>query len=67
MVKVGSKIRITSDNYKEVGKVCKVTHVARSVREHPGYDEGVGGALVDCKIGKRHLGYSLYEWEFEEL
>lgn len=63
-VNVGDKIIITSDNenYNRYrNKVFVVSHVAHSIKQHPGYDSGVGQALVDC----RGLPFSLYEYEFE--
>ncbi len=64
MVQIGDKIRITSDNenYNRYrGKAWVVSHIARNRDEHPGYDTGVGGALIDCK----GLPFSLYEYEFD--
>lgn len=40
-----------------------VTHVAKNRKQHPGYDEGVGGSLIDAK----GLPVSLYDWEFEVI
>ena len=66
MIKIGSRIRITSDNEcynKFRRKIWVVSHIARNRNEHPGYDEGCGGILIDC----HGLPVSLYEWEFEEV
>lgn len=65
MVKVGDKIRITSDNEnydKYRNGVWTVENIAHSTKEHPGYDEAMSPmALVDCD----GLPFSLYEYEFE--
>lgn len=64
MVNLGDTIRIISDNplYKQYkNRTWIVEKVSFSKEEHPGYDTGVGGALVDC----RNLPWSLYEYEFE--
>lgn len=65
MVKIGDKIRIINQNgqyTKWARKVWVVTHIARSSKEHRGYDSGMKGmALVDCA----GLPVSLYEYEFK--
>jgi hypothetical protein len=64
-LRIGSKIIITAsdnENYKEyLGKEWVVEDIAKNIKEHPLYDEGVGGKLISCK----GLPFSLYEWEFE--
>jgi hypothetical protein len=63
MVRIGDKIRILNEygQYtKWAGKTWTVSHIARSKRDHPGYDSGVGGPLVSCT----GLPVSLYSWEF---
>jgi hypothetical protein len=79
----GSKFRLTSDaeeNYKDILKelfgdkwserVFRVTHVAHSVEEHRGYDEGVAPQglydFEDVKSGKE-MSVSVYDWEIEEV
>lgn len=64
MVKIGDKIRILNENgqYGEwTDTIWTVSSIAYSVDDHPGYDEAVGGPLVDCE----NLPVSLYEYEFE--
>lgn len=64
MVKIGDKIRILNEDgqySKWSNKIQVVSKISRSVKDHPGYDEGVGGNLIDCK----GLPVSLYDWEFE--
>lgn len=69
-VRIGSKIRITSDNenYKDFfDKVLTVTNIATSVEQHQGYDNSVNSEdekpmqLVDCE----GFDCSIYEYEFE--
>lgn len=72
-VKVGDIIRLTDealDNYGERwrGRDLRVTHVAHSEAEHPGYDSGLGGeALVDMAIADtgEDVPFSVYEYEFD--
>jgi len=64
MVKIGDKIRITSDNEtynKWRWKTWTVSHIAMNREQHPGYDSGVGGSLIDCE----GLPVSLYEYEYD--
>jgi hypothetical protein len=64
MVKIGDKIKIISDNdtyNKYRGKTWTVDHIARSKKDHPGYDIDIGGVLVDAK----GLPFSLYAYEFK--
>ena len=66
MVKIGDKIKIISDNDnydKYRGKTWTVEHITRNRKEHLGYDEGVGGVLVDAK----GLPFSLYAYEFRVI
>lgn len=65
-IQIGSKIRIKKDNDNETyakwrDKVWTVEKISYSTKDHPGYDNGVGGPLVDCK----DLPVSLYNWEFD--
>ena len=64
---IGDKIWIKSDNENYIpylNKSFTITHVARSIDEHPGYDDSMKGeALVDCD----GLPFSLYEYEFDYL
>ena len=65
MVKVGTRIRITSDNenYDKYRKrTWKVARVYKDKTEHPGYDMGVyPQKLVECD----GLPFALYEYEFD--
>ena len=66
MVRIGDKIKIASDNENENyaeyrNKVLTVNHIAINRKQHPGYDEGIGGQLVSCK----NFPFSIYEYEFE--
>ncbi|WP_131722536.1 hypothetical protein [Mycolicibacterium conceptionense] len=71
-VNVGDIIRLTDDaveNYGEKwrGQDLRVTHVAHSIDDHPGYDPAAEGvALVDTEYA--HTGgdvpFSVYEYEF---
>ena len=59
---VGDRVKITSDNenYADyIGDVLIIESIATSTAEHPGYDEGVGGQLMDF-VG---VPFSLYAWE----
>jgi len=61
--KKGMKIRISSDNENYRGYIHKtwiIEKISYSREDHPGYDEGIGGALIDCK----GLPFSLHEFEF---
>jgi hypothetical protein len=64
-LKIGDKIRLTNQDYDFYEAIkdreLTITHIAYSEKEHPGYDSGVGGALVDTE----ELDCSLYTWEFE--
>jgi hypothetical protein len=62
-VRIGSKIRLTNPDYgkKYYNKVYTVEYIAHNHDEHPGYDEGIGGLLIDCK----EFGFSIYEFEFD--
>ncbi len=63
MTKKGDYVRVITDHYgkKNYNKVFRVEHVAHNESEHPGYDNGVGGELIDLY----GLDSSLYEFEFE--
>jgi len=67
MIEIGDKIKIISkDNeyYKPyLDKVWTVESVSYNTEDHPGYDECVGGPLIDCK----DLPFSLYEFEFVKV
>jgi len=71
--KIGQKVRMTSDALDNYGEkyentLFKITLVATSVDDHPGYDEGVGNqALYDLfQIDtKTDLPFSLYDWELQ--
>ena len=62
---IGDKIMLTDDALDNYGKQYRnktftVTHIAHSTREHPGYDEAMGGeALLDLD----ELEFSLYSYE----
>jgi len=65
-LKIGSKIRIISDNpnYKKwINKTWIVESIENEDNHSRGYDTGVGGNLISCK----NLPVSLYDWEFEEV
>jgi hypothetical protein len=63
-VKIGSNVKITSDN-KTYNKwredIWIVNDIARNSEEHQGFDECVGSPLISCE----GLPVSLYEWEYE--
>ncbi len=60
-MKIGDKLRITSDNDQYRGRDLIICHIAHNKDECPGYDTGMNGmALVDCD----GLPVSLYEYEF---
>jgi len=67
--KIGEKVTVTSDNecYDSFrDKTLVIIHMAHSVNEHPGYDIGVGGALMDFETEDgESVPCSLYEWEIE--
>ena len=68
---VGSRVKVSGDNDNEGydgfrDKVLIVTHVATSMQEHRGFDEGVGQALYDLKtLNGEDIGSSLYDYELE--
>ena len=67
---LGKKAIIISDNenYADyMDKVLKVTHVAYSTQDHPGYDDFLQGmALCDFETMQgESVPFSLYEYEFE--
>jgi len=65
MVRVGSRIRITSDNenYDKYRKrTWKVARIYKDDAEHRGYDMGLyPQKLVECD----GLPFALYEYEFD--
>ena len=71
--KVDDRVKVNRDNdnegYNEFrDKILIVTHVARNVEEHPGYDNGVyPECLYDLETedGEEVL-LSLYDYELEE-
>lgn len=70
MLRKGSKVRIISDNenyQRYFGKVLKITHIAKSREDHPGYDDTMQGmALYDLEtLEGESIGFSLYEYEIE--
>ena len=72
-VQTGQVVVLTDDavdNYGDRwrGRRLRITHVARSVDEHPGYDAAVAGeALVDmvCADTGEPVPFSVYEYEYE--
>lgn len=62
---------ITSDNenYDELKDIIlRITHVAYSPSEHPGYDSSLNGeALCDFVVNEtnQQVPFSLYEYEFK--
>lgn len=65
-MKVGDWFNIISDNENydnSRNRPWQVNHVARSTKDHPGYDSGVGGPLYDAE----GLNFSLYEYEVEQV
>lgn len=70
---LNKRVKIISDNenYNEyLDKILIVTHVAKSIEEHPGYDTGLNGeALCDFKVEKTNdeVPFSLYEYEFQVI
>jgi hypothetical protein len=69
MLEVGNKFKLTDDAVEHYGQEYKdkeftVCHVATSIEEHQGYDEGLQGmALYDAV----ELNFSVYEYEIEEV
>jgi hypothetical protein len=63
---VGDYVRMTDDaidNYGEQyrDKEFRISYVSKSIDDHMGYDEGVGGNLYDLD----GLNFSLYDYELE--
>lgn len=64
--KIGDRVKLSDAglenvNYASyVNAVLIVSHVARSEREHPGFDRSAGTPLYDF----HGCPFSLYEWEF---
>jgi hypothetical protein len=73
MLYKGSHVVMTDDALENYGEEWRdvelvITHVAHSVAEHPGYDEGVSPqGLYDLKRADsgEELQFSLYDWELE--
>lgn len=69
----GKTVRIISDNENYVNYLDKdliITSVARSIKDHPGYDYTMNGeALCDLKVKdrKEDIPFSLYEYEFKVI
>ena len=70
-LKIGSKVKVTSDNdcYDSFrDKTLVVTHIARSTEEHPGYDGTNREPLCDfIAEDGTEIYNSLYKWEFEVI
>jgi hypothetical protein len=69
-MKIGTKIKITSDNdnYNEFkDQILQITYIAKNKDEHRGYDSGMyPEKLVNLKtMDGKEVGFSLYEYEFE--
>jgi len=66
-IKIGDKILLTNTDYEEYeelkDKELTVSFISKNINDHPGYDESVGGLLIDCE----EIEFSLYEWEFEKI
>jgi hypothetical protein len=63
-LKIGSKFTLTDNALENYGEkyrdqVFTVSHVATSVKDHPGYDAVAGGALYDAT----ELPFSVYDCE----
>ena len=67
MTEIGDKIKITStdnENYTPyIDKIWTVCEISHSRDDHPGYDDCLGGELIDCI----DLPFSLYKFEFEVI
>jgi hypothetical protein len=71
-MKKGDKCRVISDNdnYDSFrDKVLIVTHVAKNINEHPGYDKSVyPDKLYDFKTKDgQYVPCSLYDYEVEQI
>ena len=66
-MKVGDRIKIIAtdnENYKPyLDKVWTIEAISYSKNDHPGYDNAVGGPLIDCA----DLPFSLYKFEFAKV
>ncbi len=64
-MRIGDKFTLTDDAIDNYGnqfadKEFTVVHVARNIKEHPGYDTGVSPQyLYDAE----ELTFSVYDWE----
>ena len=72
--KVGDTVKVSpendNDNYDSFrDKDLIITHVARSIDDHPGFDEGVNQALYDLEDAGtgEAIDCSLYEYELESI
>lgn len=76
----GSVVGMTADameHYNELNPAWNitaktlfvVTHVARSTKDHPGYDNATGDALYDLKYADSGEDFpcSLYDYELERV
>lgn len=68
----GDHVRIDRENDNENydkfrDQVLRITHVARSTKDHPGFDTGCGTALYDLQVDLtgEFIPFSLYDWELE--
>ena len=68
----GSMVVIAKDNDNDsyenyIGKPLRITHVAISEKDHPGFDSGIGQALYDLSVeatGEK-VPFSLYDYELK--
>lgn len=71
-MKNGDIVKIISDNenYVEfIGLKLRITHVARNVKEHQGYDESVSPEkLYDLEVAAtgKEVPFSLYDYELKQ-
>jgi len=71
MKKVGQIVMITKDNDNDCydayrGLLLEITHIATSVKQHPGYDESMDKMpLFDLKVFEtgKDVPFSLYDYE----
>ena len=74
-MKIGDKCKVVdwndNENYDSFrDKILIVTHVARNINEHPGYDESVSpDKLYDLKVEEtgEDVNCCLYDYELKEL
>ena len=74
-MKIGQKVMVNPDNDNEnynsfKNKVLIITHIARNVKEHQGYDESISPQklydLKEAKTGKI-IDCSLYDYELIQI